>query len=193
MNCYFINYKAQTFHTLLRCKKKILGYSFFVLIFLMSHCALANVERIFAKAASWEAFGAYDDKRRPFCGMHFRQTVPVLRITYNPSVPGIQFSLLSDIFMVPKDQNISLSLKFDNLPQWSLSAVRESDIAPLWSVFAIEDDSASEFFSQLTRSQFLWIEISNQNNKKYKIGLRGSLFIFDRFQECSKYIINFDQ
>ncbi len=140
---------------------------------------------VFSRAASWEAIGGRDSKGGLFCGMQFQRKSPVLRIFYYNNKSGIHIWINNKILeMNPDENNSHIYLYFDNRTPWRLNFERVLDgvVSGYWT--HIDDND------QMTRGRFLMLRIDGGGSLDQRVGLRGSLFIYDRFQECVAYLIS---
>ncbi len=146
---------------------------------------------VFSRAASWEAIGGHDSTGGLFCGMQFQRKGPMLRIFYYNNKRGINIWVNSEISEIKFDEkNNDIDLSIDGRAPWRLTFQRivDGDISGYWT--RIDDNAAKEFFDQITRGRVLIIRIDGGGSLDQKMGLRGSLFIYDRFQECVAYLIS---
>ena len=174
---------------------KIWGKSTLVVLWLIygltSSPSVAAEIAVFSRAASWEAIGGRDSKGGFFCGMQFQRKSPVLRIFYYNNKSGIHIWINNEILeMNPDENNSHIYLYFDNRTPWRLNFERIVDgvVSGYWT--NIDDNDGKDFFDQMTRGRFLMIRIDGGGSLDQRVGLRGSLFIYDRFQECVAYLIS---
>lgn len=159
----------------------------------LSPSAAAEIT-VFSRAASWEAIGGRDSTGGLFCGMQFQRKSPMLRISYYDNKTGIHIWINSEFLEMKSDEkNNHIDLSFDSRTPWRfpLERIVEGDISGYRT--HIDDNVGREFFDQMTRGRFLTIRTHGGGSLDQRVGLRGSLFIYDRFQECVAYLISLNK
>ena len=115
----------------------------------------------------------------------------MLRIFYYNNKRGIHIWINRESLEKNFDEKINnIDLSVDNRTPWRfpLERIVDGDISGYRT--HIDDSAAKEFFDQMTRGKFLIIRVDSGGSMDQRVGLRGSLFIYDRFQECVAYLIS---
>jgi hypothetical protein len=153
--------------------------------------AVAADVTVFSKAASWEAIGGRDSKGEFFCGMQLQRKSPMLRIFYYNNKPGIHIWINKEMIEEKHNgKNNYIDIYIDNRPSWRFPIERSISSDMDGYQVHINDNAARGFFDNLTRGRFLSIKSGDNISPNQRIGLRGSLFIYDRFQECVVYLLS---